>query len=319
MRLFVSCSECQRQYQVSPQKIGQMFRCHCGRALSIQEANAHDAHVIRCSSCGAAREKASNRCGYCQADFTIHERDLHTVCPKCMARVSDKARFCAQCGSQLAGEQVVEDVSELACPLCGPERRLTHRKLGQEQVNVLECSMCAGFWMGREAFRKLRDRVLQDTAAQRSLQREADRPQPNERRNHVGPRYRKCIYCDKLMNRRQYAKGSGVLIDICRDHGIWFDAHELQQILDWIARGGEHQNRLAGKPVNQVSETPVGSAPVPPAPQQPAANQPPHNAPPPNHFENNIAQNRPQRSQQEVGDETDVLGILLNSVSSWFR
>ena len=43
------------------------------------------------------------------------------------------------------------------------------------------------------------------------------------------------------MIRQQYARGSGVVIDLCRAHGIWFDPQELHQILDWIGRGGHLQ------------------------------------------------------------------------------
>jgi len=30
----------------------------------------------------------------------------------------------------------------------------------------------------------------------------------------------------------------GVIIDRCRQHGIWFDDEELQRILQWIREGG---------------------------------------------------------------------------------
>jgi len=42
-----------------------------------------------------------------------------------------------------------------------------------------------------------------------------------------------------MMNRRNFGRRSGVLLDECRDHGTWFDASELQQALTWIRRGGE--------------------------------------------------------------------------------
>jgi Zn-finger nucleic acid-binding protein len=30
-----------------------------------------------------------------------------------------------------------------------------------------------------------------------------------------------------------------VLLDSCREHGVWFDANELDAILGWIRKGGE--------------------------------------------------------------------------------
>ena len=63
------------------------------------------------------------------------------------------------------------------------------------------------------------------------------------------------------MVRRQYAQRSGVVIDVCRNHGIWFDPDELHQVLQWIADGGHGQRPSAPlfdkQPVD-VSSTPVG-------------------------------------------------------------
>ena len=30
-----------------------------------------------------------------------------------------------------------------------------------------------------------------------------------------------------------------MVIDACRDHGIWFDAQELESVLRWVRKGGE--------------------------------------------------------------------------------
>jgi Zn-finger nucleic acid-binding protein len=40
------------------------------------------------------------------------------------------------------------------------------------------------------------------------------------------------------MNRQNYGKRSGVIIDHCKEHGVWFDDQELERILAWIRRGG---------------------------------------------------------------------------------
>jgi Zn-finger nucleic acid-binding protein len=42
-----------------------------------------------------------------------------------------------------------------------------------------------------------------------------------------------------MMYRRNYGRRSGVIVDICKDHGIWFDADELPRILAWIRSGGQ--------------------------------------------------------------------------------
>ena len=50
------------------------------------------------------------------------------------------------------------------------------------------------------------------------------------------------------MNRRNYAGASGVIIDLCRTDGIWFDADELARILVWIRAGGVERPKPEPKP-----------------------------------------------------------------------
>ena len=40
------------------------------------------------------------------------------------------------------------------------------------------------------------------------------------------------------MNRVNFARISGVILDTCKGHGIWFDADELDQVLAFVAQGG---------------------------------------------------------------------------------
>ena len=42
-----------------------------------------------------------------------------------------------------------------------------------------------------------------------------------------------------MMNRRNFGQRSGIVIDTCKEHGIWFDARELGTVLRWIRQGGE--------------------------------------------------------------------------------
>jgi Zn-finger nucleic acid-binding protein len=48
-----------------------------------------------------------------------------------------------------------------------------------------------------------------------------------------------------MMYRRNYGRRSGVIIDICKKHGAWFDADELPRILSWIRSGGLAQTNEA--------------------------------------------------------------------------
>jgi Zn-finger nucleic acid-binding protein/DNA-directed RNA polymerase subunit RPC12/RpoP len=237
MRLLVACPKCKRQYDASTLKVGQRFRCHCGAALSVHEPQGHDAAVVCCAHCGAPRADGALKCAYCGADFTLHERDLDTVCPHCFTRVSNKARFCHFCGTAIHPESMAGESSNLICPACGPEHTLTSR--AWSDISVMECNRCTGVWLSNESFQHLMDQT--STESFNSEARENSRL-PREPQVEAGPpdggkRYRPCAVCRKLMVKRNFAQ-SGVIIDICRYHGMWFDADELPRILDWIHAGG---------------------------------------------------------------------------------
>ena len=255
MRLLIACPECHRQYDASARPIGSRFRCHCGAVVTVQQPQGHDAAVVRCSSCGAPRQEGAASCSFCGADFTLHERDIDTICPGCFARISNRARFCHNCGLEISPESLAGEKTDLTCPVCGKSSRLTNRQVGA--VALMECGRCAGFWMGANIL----DRLVKKAEADQPLddfcfQPEDPRPPDIDPFKQRGPLYRKCPICGKLMSRRNYARHSGVIIDVCRQHGVWFDADELPRILAWVRAGkkaeadrreaheAEHQKRL---------------------------------------------------------------------------
>jgi hypothetical protein len=40
------------------------------------------------------------------------------------------------------------------------------------------------------------------------------------------------------MNRLNYGRRSGVILDVCKSHGAWFDGDELHRVLVWVRDGG---------------------------------------------------------------------------------
>jgi Zn-finger nucleic acid-binding protein len=55
--------------------------------------------------------------------------------------------------------------------------------------------------------------------------------------------YIPCPECAKLMNRRNFAGLSGVILDWCKSHGTWFDRNELKQIVLFVRGGGLRKAR----------------------------------------------------------------------------
>ncbi|HEX9545464.1 MAG TPA: zf-TFIIB domain-containing protein, partial [Pyrinomonadaceae bacterium] len=47
-----------------------------------------------------------------------------------------------------------------------------------------------------------------------------------------------CPHCGQLMNRVNFARCSGVIVDVCKGHGTWFDRDELSGIIQFIRGGG---------------------------------------------------------------------------------
>jgi len=240
VRKLLLCPTCNRQFDATRLAVGTKFRCRCGAAVAVPAIASRDAAVVRCASCGAAREEGAKACGYCGSDFTIHEQDLETICPSCFARISNTARFCHHCGTSVAPEELAGDKTDRMCPACGEGRFLSSRALGGAGATALECRVCAGLWLGAEVFRTLEERAREaappnpDPAALRAeAESRAKTPQG------PGPLYRRCPVCRTPMTRINFERVSGILLDRCRDDGIWFDAAELDAVLRWIKLGGE--------------------------------------------------------------------------------
>jgi len=237
MRIIARCDQCQRQYDAAGKSPGKRFHCRCGGVVTVPRPEGHDASVVRCSGCGAPREAMSTACVHCGSDFTLHERDLHTVCPNCLARVSDRARYCHHCAHLLTSQPLSSATSEHGCPECGSGQMLANREISPELPHVLECSLCAGMWLGLDAIEQLIDLETRRGAGGRTVaSADALTSEPFSQQNRA---YRPCAACQQLMMRRNFGRGeSNVIVDICRQHGVWFDANELAALLRWMRSGG---------------------------------------------------------------------------------
>jgi Zn-finger nucleic acid-binding protein/ribosomal protein L40E len=242
-KLLLACSGCKRQYDATGYAPRSRFHCACGETIEVPQVRSHDAAVVRCSSCSAPRGAGATSCRHCGADYTLHEQDLETICPSCMTRVSNRARYCHHCATPIAPQGKVGEPTDQRCPACRVRHKLNSRSLGESSVSLLECPHCAGIWLGQEAFRLVADRSRDDTLPEELIAESAAALRPMTANEAAGVmRYRRCPVCNKHMNRRNYGKRSGVIIDSCKNHGIWFDAAELGAILRWIRKGGEDRS-----------------------------------------------------------------------------
>lgn len=184
--------------------------------------------VLHCPSCGAAVKRDAGACDYCSAalDFSLKGKTIH--CPHCMASTQADGRFCIRCARPVKG-QVKEGLvlEDRLCPRCSVAMR--GLKIGD--FSLVGCTRCNGTFVPHEVFEMMQERsdriVIPTDFARRA-----------ELAQEQVVRYVRCPVCRNLMNRANFARISGVIIDICKGHGIWFDPGEMEKIVDFIARGG---------------------------------------------------------------------------------
>jgi Zn-finger nucleic acid-binding protein len=132
-----------------------------------------------------------------------------------------------------APDRVAE--SSHACPRgCGALRAI---QLGG--VELEECETCVGMWVGQGVFQRLYSEEERGSVVLG--------PELSAHQLKGGAietvRYIPCPECGKLMNRINFAKRSGVILDSCAKHGTWFDADELRRVVEFIRAGGLDQMR----------------------------------------------------------------------------
>jgi len=142
------------------------------------------------------------------------------------------SRHCPHCGAE-AAEAKAAELSILKCPRCKGD--MSSVSIGGESMG--ECERCGGLWIEVSAF----DRICADREKQSIVLGGASlapAPQAEANGKVASVRYIPCPQCGNLMNRINFARCSGVIVDVCRGHGTWFDRDELSEVVQFIRGGG---------------------------------------------------------------------------------
>lgn len=234
-RLLNACYSCGRQYDVSHLSHGASVRCECGLRFQVRVQTPHSPRALRCSGCGAHVPADARSCAYCSAEVTLEERRLTAVCPKCFARTGRDARHCMECGVAISPQALYALEDGVNCPRCKGE---LHAR-GLAQGSIVECARCGGLWLGHEDFVRVCASAENESLAE---QFHVVQPTPPPAASGTAA-YVPCVVCREFMNRRNYASASGVIMDVCKPHGVWLDHGEIDKILEFIRRGGLERAR----------------------------------------------------------------------------
>jgi Zn-finger nucleic acid-binding protein len=116
-----------------------------------------------------------------------------------------------------------QDAGDSICPRC-------QNPLGASQTEgarpSLACPACGGMFLDHDTFRaEVGDAIGKHKGA--SVPAKAPRQSARE----TSVRYIKCPHCQQIMNRMNFGKTSGIMLDACKAHGTWFDRDELGDVL----------------------------------------------------------------------------------------
>jgi Zn-finger nucleic acid-binding protein len=188
-----------------------------------------EAATLNCPMCGAAAQSDAHQCAHCQARLAT------VACPACFGMLFLGAKFCPHCGEKAARSESIAEIPR-SCPTC----RIDLQAVMVGTSHVHECAQCAGLWIGVEAFQQIcTDREKQAAV----LGGATPDPLATPTATLDPVRYRRCPECQTLMNRANFSDRSGIIIDVCRGHGTWFDREELRRVVEFIRAGGVEATR----------------------------------------------------------------------------
>ncbi len=179
--------------------------------------------ALNCPNCGAGVASDRTQCEFCKTR-------LKTIgCPSCFGMMFLGSKFCGHCGAIAAPVEIIDDESCGDCPRC--RRSLEKLEIGETRLRG--CVTCDGLWLDAAMFESVCADREQQSAVLGFLSGRQKHSQPLTKVNYVP-----CPDCGHLMNRNNFAKASGVIVDICKNHGVWFDSDELPAIVEFIQKGG---------------------------------------------------------------------------------
>ena len=114
--------------------------------------------------------------------------------------------------------------------------------VGGGQVELDQCKGCQGLFFDPGELDTVLDGIEKraHTVDHIQLRNLVEQETPTDDFEQVA--YAPCPDCGKLMNRRSFGQRSGVIVDDCREHGVWLDGGELRRLIRWTQAGGRRHH-----------------------------------------------------------------------------
>src|SRR6266567_2878532 len=182
-----------------------------------------EAETLNCPMCGSPASPQSSRCDHCGARLAT------VACPSCFGMMFVGSKFCSHCGAQAARTELPGAPPQL-CPRCRVEMNAV--LIGK--TDLRECPRCQGIWADSASLQQIcTDQERQSAVLGMATPLPTTDPDAPEKVSYVP-----CPICENLMNRVNFANCSHVVVDVCKQHGTWFDRDELRRIVEFIRAGG---------------------------------------------------------------------------------
>ena len=135
------------------------------------------------------------------------------------------------------------------CPRC--RTPLTVQNEGRLVMNC--CYQCGGLFLDGPSSKRVVDAV--DTNAVAAANQVSQRAHAAVATDAVVP----CPACTKALDRMPIP-AAGVTVDVCREHGVWFDRDELQRVVQAVAPQQAAPQQTAPQPAAPVANLAPGMA-----------------------------------------------------------
>jgi len=192
----------------------------------------------KCPFCGNECPPMVRICPHCDV------RLENVRCQRCFSLQAPGTFACTRCGCALELEPML-DATDAPCPRCHHPLEAAPGDLGRAH----ECPRCGGMFVARDALAEILCASEVGGALREGppLQRASELSGWSVGTEKAKPldavRYVACPQCHNAMNRMNFGKVSGVIVDVCKAHGTWFDAGELTGVVAFAAAGGLERTR----------------------------------------------------------------------------